>query len=110
MTVHDNDQDRRSRSGFPLSALFVVFFLAFAIFSLAGNAAKPSNWVYAGACLGFAFTCHAKPERLIAEGGRFETIHLPLRRGIRPHVLSTVAALTFVLLIVGLVLQFGFGM
>jgi hypothetical protein len=110
MTVHDNDQDRRSRSGFPLSTLFVVFFLAFAILSLAGNAAKPSNWVYAGACLGFAFTCHAKPERLIAEGGRFETIHLTLRRGIRPAVFNTVAALTLVLLIGGLVLQFGFGM
>lgn len=110
MTDHADDQDHRSRSGFPLSTLFVVFFLAFAIFNLSGNAATPSKWAYAGAWLGFAFTCYAKPERLIAEGGRFETIHLPLRRGIRPHVFNTVAALTFVLLIVGLVLQFGFGM
>lgn len=110
MTEHADDQDHRSRSGFPLSALFVVFFLAFAIFNLAGNAATPSKWEYAGAWLGLAFSNYESPRRLIAEGGRFETIHLPLRRGIRPHVVNSVAALTFVLLIVGLVLQFGFGM
>lgn len=110
MAEHDNHQDPRSRSGFPLSTLVAVFLLGTVITGEPWNATTPSKWVYAGAWLGMAFCWYAKPYRLIAEGGRFETIHLPLRRGIRPAVFNAVAALTFVLLIVGLVLQFGLGM
>lgn len=110
MAEHDNHQDRRSRSGFPLSTLVAVFLLGTVITDQPWNATTPSRWVYAGAWLGMAFIIYAKPDRLIAEGGRFEVIHLPLRRGIQPNVYYTVAALTFIFMIGGLVLQFGLGM